>query len=32
VAATLRLFVFPDVNAPARSDAIIVLGGNGAGP
>ncbi|HEY6429473.1 MAG TPA: hypothetical protein VIX84_19785 [Acidimicrobiales bacterium] len=32
VAATLRLFVLPDVNAPARADAIIVLGGNGAGP
>jgi hypothetical protein len=32
VAATLRLFVFPDLNAPERSDAIIVLGGNGAGP
>jgi hypothetical protein len=32
VAATLRLFVFPDLNAPTRADAIIVLGGNGAGP
>jgi hypothetical protein len=32
VAATLRLFVFPDLNAPERSGAIIVLGGNGAGP
>ena len=29
---TLRLFVFPDLNAPVRSDAIAVLGGNGAGP
>jgi hypothetical protein len=32
VGLTLRLFVFPDVNAPARSDAIVMLGGNGAGP
>jgi len=30
-ALTLRLFVYPDVNAPVRSDAIVVLGGNGAG-
>ncbi len=31
-ASTLRLFVFPDLNAPARSDAIVVLGGTqGAG-
>ena len=31
-ALTLRLFVFPDLNAPARSDAIVVLGGTeGAG-
>ncbi len=29
---TLRLFVFPDLNAPLRSDAIVVLGGNGDGP
>jgi hypothetical protein len=29
VALTLRLFVYPDVNAPARSDAIVVLGTNG---
>jgi len=28
IALTLRLFV----NAPVRSDAIVVLGGNGAGP
>jgi hypothetical protein len=27
-AMTLRLFVFPDLNAPAQSDAIVVLGGN----
>ena len=26
-AMTLRLFVFPDLNAPIRSDAIVVLGG-----
>ena len=32
VALTLRLFVYPDLNAPERSDAIAVLGGNGAGP
>ena len=31
-ALTLRLFVFPDLNTPARSDAIVVLGGTpGAG-
>jgi hypothetical protein len=30
VALTLRLFVLPDLNAPVRSDAIVVLGGNGA--
>ncbi len=29
---TLRLFVFPDLNAPERADAIVMLGGNGAGP
>jgi len=29
VGLTARLFVWPDVNAPVRSDAIIVLGGNG---
>ena len=29
VALTLRLFVYPDLNAPERSDAIVVLGGNG---
>ncbi len=27
VVLTLRLFVFPDLNAPAHSDAIVVLGG-----
>ena len=32
VALTVRLFVYPDLNAPQRSDAIVVLGGNGAGP
>jgi hypothetical protein len=32
VALTLRLFVYPDLNAPQKSDAIVVLGGNGAGP
>ena len=32
VALTLRLFVYPDLNAPERSSAIVVLGGNGAGP
>jgi hypothetical protein len=28
-ALTLRLFVYPDLNAPVRSDAIIVLGATG---
>jgi len=32
VALTLLLFVYPEVNAPQRSNAIVVLGGNGAGP
>jgi hypothetical protein len=32
VALTLRLFVYPDLNAPQRSDAIVVLGGDGVGP
>ena len=32
VALTFPLFVYPDLNAPQRSDAIVVLGGNGAGP
>src|ERR1700677_3719734 len=32
VGLTFPLFVYPDVNAPQRSDAIVVLGGNGAGP
>jgi hypothetical protein len=32
VALTLLLFVYPDVNAPQGSDAIVVLGGNGARP
>jgi hypothetical protein len=32
VALTLRLFVYPDLNPPEHSDAIVVLGGNGAGP
>src|ERR1700733_11038025 len=32
VAFTLLLFVFPDLNAPERSNAIVMLGGNGAGP
>jgi hypothetical protein len=27
---TAVLFVYPDVNAPERSDAIVVLGGHGA--
>jgi uncharacterized SAM-binding protein YcdF (DUF218 family) len=31
-ALTARLFVFPDLNTPARSDAIVVLGGFGLGP
>jgi hypothetical protein len=31
-ALTLRLFVFPDLNAPLRANAIVVLGGSaGAG-
>jgi hypothetical protein len=29
VGFTARLFVWPDVNTPVRSDAIIVLGGGG---
>jgi uncharacterized SAM-binding protein YcdF (DUF218 family) len=29
---TARLFVMPDLNSPARSDAIVVLGGTGLGP
>jgi len=29
VALTARLFVWPDVNQPARADAIVVLGGGG---
>ena len=29
---TVRLFIVPDLNVPARADAIVVLGGNGAGP
>ena len=32
VALTLRLFVYPDLNAPEQSDAIVVLGANGRGP
>ena len=32
VALTFPLFVYPDLNAPQKSDAIVVLGGNGAGP
>src|ERR1700691_4507776 len=32
VALTFPLFVYPDVNAPQKADAIVVLGGNGAGP
>jgi hypothetical protein len=32
VALTLRLFVYPDVNTPEPANAIVVLGGNGAGP
>jgi hypothetical protein len=32
VGLTLRLFVYPDVNAPEPADAIVVLGGNGDGP
>ncbi|HVT42629.1 MAG TPA: hypothetical protein VHD39_06565 [Acidimicrobiales bacterium] len=32
VALTLLLFVFPDLNMPQRANAIVVLGGNGAGP
>jgi hypothetical protein len=31
VALTLLLFVFPDVNAPERSNAIVVLGAHGPG-
>jgi hypothetical protein len=31
-AATLRLFVYPDLNAPEHSDAIVVLGGTGPEP
>jgi hypothetical protein len=32
VGLTFPLFVFPDLNAPQKADAIVVLGGNGAGP
>lgn len=32
VALTLRVFIYPDLNAPQHSDAIVVLGGDGAGP
>ncbi len=32
VGFTVRLFVFPDLNAPEHSNAIVMLGGNGAGP
>ena len=32
VALTFPLFVYPDLNAPQKSDAIVVLGGNGARP
>ena len=32
VALTFPLFVYPDLNPPQKSDAIVVLGGNGAGP
>jgi hypothetical protein len=32
VALTVRLFIYPDRNAPQRANAIVVLGGNGAGP
>ena len=32
VGLTVRLFVYPDLNTPERSDAIAVLGGNGDGP
>ncbi len=31
VVLTLRLFVFPDLNAPERSNAIVVLGAHGPG-
>jgi hypothetical protein len=31
-ALTVPLFIKPDLNTPVRSDAIIVLGGNGAPP
>ena len=29
-AMTFRLFVYPDLNAPVPSDAIVVLGGQSA--
>jgi hypothetical protein len=32
VGLTFPLFVYPDLNPPQRSNAIVVLGGNGAGP
>ena len=32
VGLTFPLFVYSDLNAPEKSDAIVVLGGNGAGP
>jgi hypothetical protein len=31
-ALTLRLFVFPDLNAPEKSDAVAVLGGGSLDP
>jgi hypothetical protein len=32
VGFSVRLFVLPDLNAPERSNAIVMLGGNGVGP
>jgi hypothetical protein len=31
-AVTTRLFIFPDLNTPVHSDAIVVLGGTGLTP
>jgi hypothetical protein len=32
IGLTLRLFVLPDLNDPEPANAIVMLGGNGAGP
>jgi hypothetical protein len=32
IGLTFPLFVFPELNSPEHADAIVVLGGSGAGP